>query len=265
MQWPFSVCATISPHTANVCRSPPTSFTVRGLWPTASEKGQSPTCCGMPFSTAAISDIAPALRRYWPDLSARADDVALWKTQWLIHGSCSGLLQRNYFRKVLELSRRYAFLRSLNAEGIVASLEKDHDFNTVQRGVNEAAGGHRVHMRCVRANGHYYLDALQVCLHRGSFSTVDCPHHCIDGNDDCCSSNEKIRIPYWRHAHSRNNTNNDHPSPAPTNASYERVIMRDLLALAVILVIVSFCMYKFFENSLDGMGSPRSQYRRLSS
>ena len=259
MQWPFSVCATSSPHTADVCRSPPTSFTVRGLWPTASKTEQSPTCCGLPFSEAAISDIAPALRRYWPDLSTRANDVALWETQWLIHGSCSGLLQRNYFRKVLELSRRYAFLRSLNAEGIVASLEKDHDFNTVQRGVSEAAGGHRVLMRCTRANGHYYLDALQVCLHRESFSTVDCPNQCLD----CCSSNEKIRIPYWRHSHSRNNTN-DHPLPKTTE-SYERVIMRDLLALAVILVIVSFCMYKFFENSLDGRGSPRSQYRRLSS
>lgn len=153
--------------------------------------------------------MTPALRRFWPDLSPEADDVALWRTAWLQHGSCSGLPLRAYFRKVLELARRYDFLRALNAQGVVASLEKAHGYDTVQTALNKATGGYLVGLRCKRSAEGVFLDAVQVCLQKTGFATQHCPQACLDGDVGCCLPEDEIRIPYWRHEYGASGEGNE--------------------------------------------------------
>eukprot|EP00178_Gracilaria_changii_P001254 TRINITY_DN1174_c0_g2_i1.p1 TRINITY_DN1174_c0_g2~~TRINITY_DN1174_c0_g2_i1.p1 ORF type:complete len:388 (-),score=107.84 TRINITY_DN1174_c0_g2_i1:206-1330(-) len=198
LQWPFSSCS-LSSSRAPICQYPPPSFVVRGLWPSSHSLQWSPTCCSASFSLSTILDIAPALRRYWPDLQ-HADEPQLWRRQWLLHGSCSALGLRTYFKKVLELSRRYDFVRSLNSHGVVASANKPHDLQLVQRALDEATGGYHVRMRCERSSSSSnMLRAVHVCLHKTRFDTINCAAQCDAQHTHCCDATQPILIPYWSH------------------------------------------------------------------
>lgn len=259
MQWPFSVCATTQ-AASEACRSPPAAFIVRGLWPTSDTPGGSPTCCGATFSLAPILDIAPALARFWPDLSPANDTVAMWSRQWLLHGSCSGLAMRTYFRRVLDLSRRYDFLRALNAVGVVAATKTAHEFQLLQKGVNEATGGYHVQMRCRHAGKHILLDAIQVCLHKTRLETVHCPTVCLDGDVRCCKEDDEIHIPYWRHSRGGDGVQwtGDNPSKGQSGPMW----IGQIAGILVLAAGLAFWMFKQFWERDDGRPN-RSQYQRL--
>ncbi|PXF40788.1 Ribonuclease S-7 [Gracilariopsis chorda] len=273
LHWPFSVCSRPTAHSA-LCHYPPPTFTIGGLWPLSTSRSAQPTCCARSFSLSTIFDIAPALRRYWPDFE-HADEAALWRTQWVLHGSCSGLGLRTYFKKVLELSRRYDFVRALNSHGVVASTNKAHAFELVQNALNEATGGYRVRMRCEKALNHTVLHAVHVCLHNTRFDTINCPHTCVISTNDssqqgCCDPSKRIYIPYWSHA-SDSSEEGQHDAAMPAGqllvTKYLPWLLRAFALLLFLLVMLYWLCTSLLRSaaaSPSRRASSRTQYARIS-
>jgi ribonuclease I len=202
MMWPFSSCVFLDKLAGGACQSPPASFLVRGLWPVRFS-GEQSVCCALKsdsdseFQASAILDLAPQLRHLFPDLSLRGSDTALWEAQWDTYGRCLGLSERLYFRRILELSRRFDFMRALSAQGIVASDHRTHKLSTVQKAANAAVGGFHVRIRCRQLWRGPILDAVHVCLDPDTFHVVDCSMECAERDIACCPKGVRLTMPFW--------------------------------------------------------------------
>jgi ribonuclease I len=240
MQWPFSTCVGLASKAGTSCLSPPAAFVVHGLWGIHATGPRSSCCRDNLRGTESalgeltpIGDFAPQLQRMWPDLTARESAIEMWNREWQQYGSCSGLSMRQYFRKALELSRRFDILRALYAEHIFASSRRNaelYSFERVQHAVDSVAGGSRVRIRCQRerAAGNdsvVLLDEVLVCLDKHGTRTVDCPSTClaIEDGAECCRSGERIRVPFWshekRHHDGAVSGGSGHPSPMASPSS----------------------------------------------
>lgn len=285
LQWPFTACVQNPSPPTQICRSPPPAFTIRGLWPTiyAPKNTIIPTCCfhtstSLPFTLMNILDLTPALRRYWPDLTPTASDVSQWRLQWLLHGTCTSLSQRLYFRKVLQLARRYDFLRAFHAAGVIASGTRDHPVRSVQQAADAVVGGFHVGLRCLAPTavshrraalrGHSslskssvpsLLDALHICLSAPSFRVIDCPADLKlprqitpdSPNAHDCDHDERLAIPYGSvgqlitpHGPQSNSSilpSQDTSSLVPVQLFFAVVYI--LVALLAIALVASFILY----------------------
>lgn len=223
MMWPFSSCVFLDNLAGSACQSPPANFLVRGLWP-VKVIGEQPLCCGSKseegsqFETSTILDLAPQLRHLFPDLTFRESDTDLWRAQWEAYGACTGLSCRSYFRRIVELSRRFDFMRAFSAQGIVASDHRIHKLSSVQRAANAAVGGARVRIRCRQSWLGPVLDAVHICLDASSFHVVDCDTSCPEENDiACCPKGSRLTMPFWGRDNSnaglmRNSSSSSHPN-----------------------------------------------------
>jgi ribonuclease I len=306
LQWPFSVCTHLGPDAGYVCMSPPASFIVQGLWP-ANVSGDRPRCCGAPlissgnnggraggnsaenevgvnskgggrgvrnttFALGRIIDLEPQLRRMWPDLSLHGSAASLWSAQWQKHGTCSRFTVRGYFRKVLELARRFDFMRAMSAEGIVASAQRRHKLANLQRAVNYASGGFAVRLECRRIWKGTILISLLVCFDADGFRAVDCPTGCATGDDRCCHTGELIQIPYWSRETNIPPENGTGTAPAddggpsgvtdaPSSGNYWA---GQIVGLAVVIAGVAIWLFKqFFEQRGPLSSSLENQYVRI--
>lgn len=231
MMWPFSSCVFLDNLAGSACQSPPANFLVRGLWPVKVNDDQ-PLCCGSasevvsPFETSSILDLAPQLRHLFPDLTFRDSDTDLWRAQWEAYGVCTGLSCRSYFRRIVELSRRFDFMRAFSAQGIVASDHRVHKLSTVQRAANAAVGGSQVRIRCRQSWRGPVLDAVHVCLDTTSFHVVDCDTSCPEKNDiACCPRGSHLTIPFWGRDNgngglNRNLSSSKHPNGKEPQGSH---------------------------------------------
>merc|ERR1711904_20983 len=48
-------------------------------------------------------ELQEALEAKWPSCSQKMDSPEFWKHEWEKHGTCTGLAQRSYFERSLEL------------------------------------------------------------------------------------------------------------------------------------------------------------------
>lgn len=258
-QWPFTSCALNPSPPTLICQAPPAAFTVEALRPSDTQLHVSPTCCGIPFLVAPIVDLAPALRRFWPDLSPSSNDWDMWRTQWLRFGNCCGLSQRNYFRRVLQLAHQYDFVRALKADGIDVSGAKEHRLVDVQRAIDEAVGGFRVQLRCVRHHSSQspLLHRLQVCLSPNHFSVVDCaPDQSTTTFDDStssldtpCNTSASVSVPFRPHdfhdPYDDDSTANNSTEPKPPKTHDYGSLPLAHAALFVIAALVTFSSLAF--------------------
>jgi len=76
-------------------------WTLHGLWP-----GGVANCASTRFNLTAISALESELAAHWPSCTGRNHD--LWKHEWSKHGSCTGMLQLEYFKQSLQLLTRYS-------------------------------------------------------------------------------------------------------------------------------------------------------------
>jgi ribonuclease I len=279
LQWPFSVCTFLGREAGIACMSPPASFIVGGLWP-SQESGHYPLCClaspyalgtrNNSFALGRIVDLEPQLRRLWPDLSSRESATRLWKMQWDKHGTCSRFTVRGYFRKVLELARRFDFMRALSAEGIVASAQRRHTLSKVQRAVNYATGGSSVRLECRRTWQGTILTALHVCFDADGFRAVDCPFACKKRGDTCCHTGELIQIPYWSRE-SNIPPENATSATGPDGASGEtdargngNYLAGQIAGILVVVAGIGVWLFKqFFELRNPPAGTLEVPYQRI--
>jgi ribonuclease I len=276
MQWPFSTCLALGEKAGASCRSPVAAFVVRGLW-AMHAGGQRPRCCfdnlrGAEgnLSLTPISDLAPQLQRMWPDLTNRESAIEMWNREWQNYGSCSGMPMRQYFRKTLELSRRFDILRELYAERIYASSRRNaqlYSFERVQHAVDSVAGGARVRIRCHRStntsnDSSVLLDEVLVCMDTRGIHTVDCPDACfaIRDGEQCCDASEFIRIPFWshekRHPNGVSGDNSHHHQPLSNSSSNSTgsdasatdtngsSLLGQVIGISVVVAGVAFYLFK---------------------
>lgn len=273
LQWPFSTCVSLGDAAGDACLSPPAAFIIDGLWP-ARVAGEQPRCCfagrnrsDAIFSVAPIVDLTPQLRHMWPDMSQDANPRSLWKAQWEKHGSCSTFSCRAYFRKVLELSRRFDFLRALSAQGVVASARRSHKFDRVQDAADVAAGGSRVRLRCHRTSRGTVLDALHVCTDKDGLRTVNCPASCMEDDQACCQTGERIRIPFWSYER-----NSENQSSVPNDSKDSSVQRQEssgisISAIAGVAVLACACIAwlfrKFYQSHMRARSMNDHPYQRI--
>lgn len=275
LQWPFSTCVSLGDAAGDACQSPPAAFVIDGLWP-ARVAGEQPRCCVMglnateaAFSLAPIVDLTPQLLRLWPDMSANADPKRLWREQWERHGSCSNFSCRAYFRKVLELSRRFDFLHALSAQGVVASARRSHRFSHVQQAANVAVGGSQVRLRCHRSTHGTVLDALHVCTDRDGLRTVDCPASCMEDDQACCRTGQRIQIPFWSFERNVENTTSSSRDTESKLSPKKQVYFAGMAFSTVAGIVVLTCacaawmFRKFYESHLRATGINSHPYQRI--
>ena len=242
LHWPFSVCEGLGEEAGLACESPPAKFTIRGLWPT-SRQGPSPVCCSgkkqgvEDFSLLEIVDLAPQLLHFWPDLTHKSNGPALWESQWIEYGSCSGLSLRSYFRKAVELCRRYDFERALLAHGVVTATAKTNRYSVLQTAVNSATGGYQVSLRCRKIKKEVLLDTIQVCLNKNLFTTMDCSDYCLSKSDDCCNANERISLPYRRNELGNEEDHSNITEPPSISTASDSVDWKGAIAGIVFILL----------------------------
>lgn len=283
-QWPFTTCALNPPPPTLICQAPPASFTVEAFRSSFDNMESFPTCCGTPFLVAPIVDLAPALRRFWPDLSPSSNDWGLWRFQWLRFGSCCGLTQRTYFRRVLQLARQYDFVRTLKVAGIDVSGSKEHSLSHVQQAIDDAVGGFHVQLRCVRHHSSHsaLLHKLQVCLSPSHFAVVDCQFDQFDSFPGTatsleipCNISTTVLIPFrsldFNHP-GDGNVDNNHNVTSPRMHNYGPLPLAHaalfVFACLVTLCSLAFCVFyqcRFAVQHSRHLRSSRSYYHPIQS
>lgn len=249
LQWPCTVCALNPRPLTQNCEVPPATFTVSSLWPANEPLLQQPTCCDVPFSLPSILDLTPALRRFWPDLTPLADDIAQWDYQWRRYGSCSGLSQRVYFRRVLQLARQIDFVRALKVAGINISGIRRYPLDDIQRAVTAAADGFNVRIICLYdpAFPAPLLQKLQVCF-SPSFELINCPLHLThpDFNQSLCTA-KRLVIPYGSAQLQQRNHSVPHSPSDGGSSQSDRLNLADaglyVVASLAIFGAIIFCIF----------------------
>lgn len=98
------------------CQSPfpwwESNFTLHGLWPQYSNAPGYPSYCTKePFDPNAPASVGlAAMRNYWPNVKATDTDPdysSFWEHEWVKHGTCTGLSQKQYFQYAVDLIVRF--------------------------------------------------------------------------------------------------------------------------------------------------------------
>nr|GMD47853.1 S-RNase [Ipomoea batatas] len=105
--WPSGYCKTLPPNKMCLPNKVVNMFTIHGLWPHDSSwnSPQLPPGGRRSFEQAKIDpQLRNQLRRYWPNLEQRIDEL-FWASEWNNHGAFSESLldQDAYLRKKLAL------------------------------------------------------------------------------------------------------------------------------------------------------------------
>ncbi|KAL3793766.1 hypothetical protein HJC23_013328 [Cyclotella cryptica] len=87
-------------------------LTIHGLWPQRLDGTWPSTCTSEPLDTSKFylspdnTSILPDMEQKWPNVKAAAnsgDHSEFWAHEWSKHGTCSGLMQFDYFHSALGL------------------------------------------------------------------------------------------------------------------------------------------------------------------
>ncbi|XP_052232483.1 uncharacterized protein LOC127845521 isoform X4 [Dreissena polymorpha] len=113
--------------------------------------------------------------------------------EWTKHGVCAKDVpatngEYNYFRKGLELNRKYRLLQILEVAGITPNQTTNYTIGQVHDAVKNTTGVEAVFMcYCVRKRRmhpekRYILTEIQICLDKTKFTPVACPNVQIKRN-----------------------------------------------------------------------------------
>jgi ribonuclease T2 len=131
-------------------------FTLHGLWPQYSAGGYPQTCTTEAFNSSIPLDIGwSTMTQYWPNVQYAETDPSydsFWEHEWTKHGTCTGLLQEDYFTNALSLIKKFGTPASVTAAvgGTISAASLRNDFG----------GATMVSLQCISGK---YLSGAYTC------------------------------------------------------------------------------------------------------
>ncbi len=158
-------------------------FTLHGLWPQYAAGGYPQSCTTEPFDPAVPNKVGFSdMTKYWPNAQKAETDPtysSFWEHEWTKHGTCTGLVQYDYFQNTVNLAKTFGSPKILTAavgRNISASILRD------------AFGGPtRASLQC---NNGAYLSGVFTCWSHDSGLVKEqqvCPAD-VQKEDTCTAS-----------------------------------------------------------------------------
>ncbi|KAL5539990.1 hypothetical protein UlMin_044864 [Ulmus minor] len=97
------------------------NFSIHGLWPN-DMSGASIWNCDPKnqFNERKVSMLVSDMQAFWPSITCPSTNSRpSWSHEWSKHGTCSGLIQFNYFDGTLKLKNRANILKALKNAGAI--------------------------------------------------------------------------------------------------------------------------------------------------
>lgn len=126
------------------------------MWPQYNATGYPSYCTEEPFDSTIPSTIGwTEMTKYWPNVEydvTSANYTEFWEHEWTKHGTCTGLLQIDYFKTTLSLIQEFGTPKSVTA-AVGSELSAD-DLR------NDFGGASMVALQCESGK---YLSGVFTC------------------------------------------------------------------------------------------------------
>lgn len=168
-----------------------TSFTIHGLWPQYTAGGYPQTCTTEAFdSNVPVAIGWDTMTMYWPDAQYAETDpkyTSFWEHEWTKHGTCTGLVQQNYFETTINLLKSFGSpsILSNNVGGSIAAA----DLRTAMGGASYVA---------LQCNSGTFLSGAYTCWSESNgqpLKQMECPSD-VQAEDTCTSATVVITAFY---------------------------------------------------------------------
>ncbi|KAL6657015.1 hypothetical protein ACP70R_004795 [Stipagrostis hirtigluma subsp. patula] len=206
-QWPGSYCDTkhcCFPHG----KKPAADFGIHGMWPNYAKCPHAGKCwpefcdCNDQLDETLIEDLKDKLRRNWGTLSCRKHKLkrkhhkcdneqqytdggmAFWGHEWLRHGTCSNMSQRQYFQAALDFKARFNLTAILRDAGIVPSETTTYNVSSIRDAVRDATGS-TPKVQCNSHANEPQLYQVYQCVGRDGRTPVACPKTAHEDDGGC--------------------------------------------------------------------------------
>lgn len=81
------------------------NLTIHGMWPQFQDGSWPSSCSNEKFDPEVVYDIGEQrFEKFWPNVKSSKnsrDHMSFWEHEWVKHGTCSGLTQKEYFETTL--------------------------------------------------------------------------------------------------------------------------------------------------------------------
>ncbi|XP_058075623.1 ribonuclease 3-like [Magnolia sinica] len=177
LTWPGSYCredcrdGCCMPTTGD----PAEDFFVKGLYPYCENKPVK-GCNVTKFYVNPLGSMISELYEYWPSIDCPSNNgVKDWNSTWTTYGVCSGLDEKTYFRRALDLRNKINLLSLLKKNGIVPSYRGVYDLRTIQNVIAKGTGA-TVAIDCNKNKwGRSQISEINVCVDKNATNIIKCP------------------------------------------------------------------------------------------
>jgi len=171
------------------CSSPndywKTHFTVHGLWPQYITSGYPSYCTTEKFNASSIENMVgmETLEQYWPNVQedpSSENYSSFWEHEWAKHGTCSGLIQSDYFEIAIQLIKVFG-----TPSEVMNSVGKSVYATTIR---DSLGGSQYVSLQC---NSQTYLSGAYTCwsqINSIPQIQIECPSDVV--NEDTCKTTD---------------------------------------------------------------------------
>ncbi|XP_058111761.1 ribonuclease 3-like [Magnolia sinica] len=179
LMWPGAYCkkeGCCLPTTGK----PELDFLIKGMYQ-AKNSGALVPKCNIPtkFYINEVGNLISDMYAYWPNITCPSNNgMAGWKSLWEPYGNCSGLTERQYFNRTLQLRSTVNLLSKLRRADI---LPNDNDYNRdyLHAAINDAVGK-KTALKCVETTSWWIIKKSQLsevwfCVDKSGTTIIDCP------------------------------------------------------------------------------------------
>lgn len=175
-RWPPSNCESADkcvPAARNY-----TYWTIHGLWPEFSNNTWDQFCRKDHLDLKVLEPIKSRLLHEWPNLLADKSDSSLWQHEWLKHGTCTNMIEFDYFNRTLDLNTRYPLTDWLQSGEVVPSTSRAYNIDDVHQSIASHFPLASVSVDCQHSKGHLYLSEIMLCFRfvadKNNFEPTEC-------------------------------------------------------------------------------------------
>jgi len=162
-RWPVAECKA----EGNKCvpdLKPYNRWLIHGLWPEFSNNTWDQYCTKVKFNETMVDSLKVQLTKEWPNLLRDQTEDSLWAHEWNKHGTCSKLVQFDYFARTLALQSKYNLDLWLAEDGIVPSNTKLYSVSEFKHSIGKRIPRYNFELNCEHLRGKLYLKEIYLCV-----------------------------------------------------------------------------------------------------
>ncbi|KAL5539994.1 hypothetical protein UlMin_044868 [Ulmus minor] len=119
------------------------------------------------------------MQAFWPSITCPSSNSRqFWSHEWSKHGTCSGLIQFDYFDRTLKLKNRANILKALGNAGIKPG--SSYSLDDMKNAVEVEIGFSPIIMCSPQLNG--LLKEVYICVDSSASTFIACPSTAASSN-----------------------------------------------------------------------------------